>query len=229
MFAALLVGSCAQPVWVKPGATASDFEVAKGRCLASAYSQVPSAPTVATLGGGYQSPMITNCTAYGNSANCFTTGGQYTPPISVPYDANGGVRTQVYQGCMYADGWSLQQADVGHQEPASPSPEITPAQAEVHDDWVQGRDWALKNKDAVCYEPPASVKHPAAWATGCGAVHKEPNAGPRPPEANEDWSKGLDWGSKGAACEAPPAGIQHAADWAAGCRAGRMERVLEAG
>jgi hypothetical protein len=101
VFSALLVGSCARSVWVKPGATAADFEVAKGRCLGAAYSQVPSAPTVATFGGGYQSPMITNCTAYGNSANCVTTGGQYTPPVSVPYDANAGARTQVYRGaCM---------------------------------------------------------------------------------------------------------------------------------
>jgi hypothetical protein len=36
------------------------------------------------------------------------TGGQYTPPISVPYDANTGVRNGVFRGCMYGDGRSPQ-------------------------------------------------------------------------------------------------------------------------
>jgi hypothetical protein len=103
--------SCAQPVWVKPGATSADFEVAKGRCLAGAYSQVPAAPAVATFGAGYQSPLVTNCSGFGNSANCVTTGGQYTPPASVPYDANTGVRNEVFRGCMYGEGWSLQRRD----------------------------------------------------------------------------------------------------------------------
>lgn len=213
VFAALLVGSCARPVWVKPGATASDFEVAKGRCLASAYSQVPSAPTVATFGGGYQSPMITNCTAYGNSANCFTTGGQYTPPISVPYDANAGVRTEVYQGCMYADGWSLQrqQADVAQPGPASPPPES---------DWTKGLKWGVQNgASADCDAPPSSIGSRADWTLGCQA-------------ANSDWAKGVKWGyqnRQGAACDVPPADIASASSWTLGCRLGQkppLERGL---
>jgi hypothetical protein len=193
-----MAGSCAQPVWVKPGATAADFEVAKGRCLAAAYSQVPSAPTVVTVGGGYQSPMFTNCTAFGSVANCVTTGGQYTPPVSVPYDANAGARTQVYRGCMYADGWSLQQqGDV-------------PAAADS--DWTKGLKWGVQSgASANCDAPPSGIGNRADWTLGCRA-------------ADSDWSKGLKWGNQNgqsAACDVPPADIASASSWTLGCRLGQ--------
>jgi hypothetical protein len=103
-----LVTGCARQVWIKPGATQSEFQVAKGRCIAAAYSQVPAAPAVATIGGGYVSPTYTTCSGYGYSATCFTSGGQYTPPARIPYDANAAGRNEVFNGCMYADGWSLE-------------------------------------------------------------------------------------------------------------------------
>ena len=119
----VLLGSCApRLVWVKPGATDADFPVTKGQCLAAAYSQVPAAMSVMTLGSGYQAPMFTNCTGFGNFANCTTTGGYYTPPAQVPYDANAGVRNQVFKGCMYNEGWSLQQPTSNASVPAPANP-----------------------------------------------------------------------------------------------------------
>jgi hypothetical protein len=155
-----IAGCANQAVWVKPGAAGADFEVAKGHCLAAAYSQVPSAPAVATFGGGYQSPMVTNCTAFGASANCITTGGQYTPPVSVPYDANSSVRTQVYKGCMYADGWTLEQQG-----------DVTPVAADS--DWSKGLKWGVQNgRGAACDAPPADIANATDWTLGCRSGQK---------------------------------------------------------
>jgi hypothetical protein len=104
--ATLVVTGCSRTVWVKPGATGADFQATKGQCVGAAYSQVPSAPTVATIGTGYVSPSVTNCSGFGYSASCVTSGGQYTPPASIQYDANADARTAVFKGCMYAAGWS---------------------------------------------------------------------------------------------------------------------------
>jgi hypothetical protein len=154
--ASIVLASCAQAVWVKPGATSADFEVTKGHCLAAAYSQVPAAPSVATLGSGYQSPLVTNCSGFGNSASCITTGGQYTPPVSVPYDANAGVRNEVFRGCMYGEGWSLQRRDADATVVANDS------------DWTKGLKWGVKNGEgAACDMPPKDMVKPDDWMLGC--------------------------------------------------------------
>jgi hypothetical protein len=106
LFALFLTG-CSHLVWEKPGASTADFEAAKGHCIGQAYSQVPTAPASATIGGGYVAPSYTSCYGSGYGANCTTTGGQYVPPTVINYDANASARTEVFKGCMYADGWSL--------------------------------------------------------------------------------------------------------------------------
>ena len=42
----LLLGGCAQTVWVKAGATSAESGAAMERCLSDAYLQAPSAPSV---------------------------------------------------------------------------------------------------------------------------------------------------------------------------------------
>ncbi len=155
----LSIFGCAQNVWVKPGATSSDFQVTKGRCLSAAYSQVPAAPAVATFGSGYQSPVVTNCSAFGNSANCVTTGGQYTPPVSVPYDANMGVRNEVFQGCMYGEGWTLERQGS--------------SRAGGDSDWTKGLKFGVQNGDrAACDAPPPGITKPDDWSLGCRSGQK---------------------------------------------------------
>jgi hypothetical protein len=206
----LALGGCAPPHTWTPGrgTNLADFAPAKARCSIFArhggsnffVSGSPSDVAGATLGH-----------AIGETARA----------------------QQDFGDCMVASGWRLAADDdsgvvAGDESPApSPSPEVITARAEFHADWEQGQEWARQHTDAICYEPPANVKHPDAWATGCGAMHKEPLSGRRPPEASADTSKGLDSGLRGAACEAAPAGIEYAADWMSGCGAGRMERVLE--
>lgn len=108
-FAAVLLCGCTHRVWVKDGATQADFLVDKGDCLSDSYSRVPSDQRVASFGGGYSSPIYTTCSGFGTMGSCVTTGGQYTPPVNINYDANAGVRDQVFSGCMYHHGWVLQE------------------------------------------------------------------------------------------------------------------------
>ncbi len=159
------LASCAPPaVWVKPGATEADFQVSKGRCLAAAYAQVPAAPAVATVGSGYQAPTVTNCSAFGNFANCTTTGGQYTPPVSVPYDANAGVRRQVYNGCMYSEGWSLERQGEVH--------------ATAESDWTKGLNWGVSHHESsACEGPPAGIANGSDWSLGCHSGQKAARGG----------------------------------------------------
>jgi hypothetical protein len=206
----LALGGCAPPhTWAPgPGTDLADFEPAKARC--SIFARHSGSDFFA-----FGSPS-------------------YVAGATLGHATGETVRAQQdFDDCMVASGWRIAaDGDSGvvadDDSPAPPpSPEVKTARIEFHADWEQGHEWARQHTDAICYEPPADVKHPDAWATGCGAMHKEPLTGRRPPEANADRSKGLDWGSKGAACETAPAGIEYPADWMSGCRAGRMERVLE--
>jgi len=103
----LCLAGCAQYVWTKPGATIAAFQADKGRCIGAAYSEVPTAPAVATLGAGYTTPQYTSCQGFGYNVNCYSSGGQYVPPVRMAYDANASARTQVFKGCMYQSGWDL--------------------------------------------------------------------------------------------------------------------------
>jgi hypothetical protein len=108
--AAALLSGCAQPVWYKPGATRSGFEVDKADCLSQAYGQVPYAPAT-TIEPGYAS-----CTQY----SCFSVGGG---PVS--YDANAGARLDVAKGCLYGKGYELvtrKQAEAMRAAASAPPP-----------------------------------------------------------------------------------------------------------
>lgn len=155
VFLALVASGCTREVWVKSGATQADFGVAKARCIAAAYSSVPAAPAMATIGGGYTSPLVTNCSGYGMAATCVTTGGQYTPPVSIPYDANSGARNEVFKGCMYSDGWSLETESI--RSTAEPQ----------ESDWTKGYNFGLHmGRKAQCDSSPSRATT-SDWKRGC--------------------------------------------------------------
>jgi hypothetical protein len=118
--AVLLIG-CATKVWYKTGAGTADFQVDKANCISEAYSHVPYAPAMYVL------PEYASCSGFGNSAECFSSGGG---PVS--YDANSGMRDEVYSGCMYSKGWSLvtrQEAkSMISEPPAAPQTSLSPTQ-----------------------------------------------------------------------------------------------------
>ena len=104
----LILTGCSQTVWVNAGATDADSQVAMDRCLSTAYLQAPSAPTVATIGSDVASPSFTTCSGLGSSGSCITSRGHYTRPLTIRYDANARIRTQIFRQCMNAAGWSEQ-------------------------------------------------------------------------------------------------------------------------
>ena len=149
-----LLAGCTQSVWVKLGASDADFQIAKGQCLSAAYSQVPSAPATAVIGSGYTSPIVTNCTGYGNNTRCFSSGGSYTPPAIITYDANSGIRNDVFSGCMYADGWSLQKEGE--------------AATTTESAWTKGFNIGLRDRhQSVCDEAPSDILKASDWRLGC--------------------------------------------------------------
>jgi hypothetical protein len=107
LVATVLIQGCANDVWVKPGATPADLQIARGRCIGAAYNAVQPAMSSMPIGGGYTTPTYTTCSGNGYLANCTTSGGAYIPPVNVPVDLNQNARNEVFKGCMYAGGWSL--------------------------------------------------------------------------------------------------------------------------
>jgi hypothetical protein len=107
LVATVLIQGCANDVWVKPGATQADFQIAKGRCISAAYNAVQPAMSSMPIGGGYTTPTYTTCSGNGYLANCTTSGGTYIPPVNVPVDLNQNARNEVFKGCMYSGGWTL--------------------------------------------------------------------------------------------------------------------------
>ncbi len=106
--ALLILTGCSETVWVTTGTAAADFEPTMERCLSDAYLQAPTAAAVANIGSDVVSPSFTTCSGLGFSGTCVTSRGQFTRPLSVPYDANARARTQIFRQCMYAAGWSEQ-------------------------------------------------------------------------------------------------------------------------
>jgi len=153
----LLLGGCAQTVWVKSGATSAESEAAMERCLSDAYLQAPSAPAVRTLGSDVAAPSFTTCSGLGFSGTCVTSRGQYTRPMSIPFDANARTRSQIYRQCMQVAGWSEQSRSALAAAPLVPE-----------DDWTRGFDFGERDgANAQCATPPASIADGRSWSLGC--------------------------------------------------------------
>ncbi len=156
----IVLTGCSQTVWVKTGATAGDFEPTMEQCLSAAYLQAPTAPAVANIGSGVVSPSFTTCSGPGISGSCVTSRGQFTRPLSVPYDANARARTQIFRQCMYAEGWS-------EQVRSSTAADVTP-----DTDWTKGFDTGLRDgANSQCIAPPGTA-NAGDWSLGCRSGQK---------------------------------------------------------
>ena len=150
-----LVG-CSETVWVKPGATPAESEAAMEQCLSDAYLQAPSAPAARTLGSDVAPPSFTTCSGLGFSGACVTSRGQYTRPLTIRYDANARIRSQVFRQCMLAAGWS-EQTRTGDT-----------AALAAEDDWTRGFDVGIRDgAESRCTAPPAGVVDAHNWSLGC--------------------------------------------------------------
>jgi hypothetical protein len=156
----VLLTGCSQTVWVKTGAPAADFEPTMEQCLSAAYLQAPTARVVANLGSGVVSPSFTTCSGPGISGSCVTSRGQFTRPLSVPYDANARVRTQIFRQCMYAAGWS-------EQVRTSTAADVTP-----DTDWTKGFDTGMRDDEGAQCSAPLGIANAADWSLGCRSGQK---------------------------------------------------------
>ena len=96
------LAACASPKWHHRTATDTDFHRDSAACQASAGATYPVALTA--IGGGRQAPTQINCNTYGNTTNCTSLPGTYTPPPQI--DANMFARARLYESCLLGKGYS---------------------------------------------------------------------------------------------------------------------------
>ncbi len=108
---ALLIGSaltlsgCAPQLWAKPGGTETEFEGTKAACNSQSYQQFPPMMQQVMTMQGHTNPMQTSCNGTGSFVNCYTTGGDYVPPVYMPVDQNQGARNSAVRSCLMNAGW----------------------------------------------------------------------------------------------------------------------------
>jgi len=85
----------------------SAFNRDQNSCVSQGYASLPVYET-SYMTAGSTSSTQTNCQLYGNTANCTSTGGNYSPPTKVVTnnDANGIRRAFFVHRCLLGKGWS---------------------------------------------------------------------------------------------------------------------------
>ncbi len=158
--AVLSLTACTQ-YWAKPGGTTAEFDATKSTCGVQAYSQFPPMMQQVMLTAGYTTPMQTSCSGTGYAVNCFTTGGQYMPPVYMSVDQNEAGRNSAVRACLFAAGWQpvkdkAEALAVTNSAPAraAASPGVSPSVDPVRVEQAKRR--AVKYCDAVFYPPPGN-------------------------------------------------------------------------
>lgn len=130
LFALLILSGCAEK-WAKPGATSEEFDAMKATCMSRSAGRFPPMMRQVQITNGYTTPITTNCNGFGYSVNCYTTGGQYVPPVAITVDDNQGARNQDTRACFFENGWHPvkddEQASVTSQPTSAPSSRSCPA------------------------------------------------------------------------------------------------------
>jgi hypothetical protein len=99
-FVSLSLAACTPLVWMKPGATTSDFNTDKYTCEQNSMKATPN------------TPILTNCNLMGTCT---------------VQDFNQGNRNQLFNDCMVSKGWSLQKQDQSStQQPENTQTEKPP-------------------------------------------------------------------------------------------------------
>jgi hypothetical protein len=146
--AVALLAGCAQSVWVRPGATQSDF--AHDRAVCDYQSELGTPDINSYNGRGTVSDAIASGIADGI--------------------AEGLRKGTLMNKCMVANGWTLQRV-----EPAKLATSATPTgnpYAAGESEWLQGYNYATQVIGAKCSVPPGYSKNPAEWTAGCLAGEK---------------------------------------------------------
>lgn len=76
-------------------------------CQQEATQMFPVNMVQQSYGSGYNTPVTTNCTGYGNQLNCTSTGGQHVAAPTAMVDVNANNRLQAQSSCMKARGYEF--------------------------------------------------------------------------------------------------------------------------
>lgn len=178
LLALLLAGCGPQYLWVKPGASQSDWSLDASECRVFAAGAVPRDPQRIPLTSGYRTSSLTTCSAFGRSVDCMTTGGDYVPPTYWAYDANESIRDEAVQICMHRKGWArVTKAELEAKTAQQPFPSTDDGSAKYV---VEAGGYCNETNDCVrglacnshkCVQPanaPRSAVNPKKNSVGAG-------------------------------------------------------------
>ncbi len=117
--------------WVKPGGSQSELDADKTECRVLAAGAIPRDTQQVKLTSGSRTPTMTNCSSFGRSVDCISTGGAYIPPTYYSYDANEGLRDDAVELCLQRKGWQR----VTREELRSTSSQRTSSHPSQKRDW----------------------------------------------------------------------------------------------
>jgi hypothetical protein len=103
-FAALALASCAQR-WAKPGATDTDFRIARTRCEAIGYERLPPDLRWMQISTGHVMPGRRHCWTSNGQQRCSHVPGHFVPPRFGHVDRNDAPRDRFVATCLIDDGW----------------------------------------------------------------------------------------------------------------------------
>ncbi len=117
-FFILLLAGCANlgHVWHRDNTTEAEFNQDRYQCTVEATRAYPAQNIPITTGGGYQTPVQTNCVSVGNNVNCTSYGGERVAPTTTWIDANAGNQSAMVEQCLKARGYSLGPRNQGRVE-----------------------------------------------------------------------------------------------------------------
>ena len=101
----LMIAGCST-TYVHPTKTESQFYADQNRCINQGYASLPVKESY-YMTSGRTSSVSTNCNLYGSTANCSSSGGNYTPPqkIVTNNDINAISRSYFVHNCLQGLGW----------------------------------------------------------------------------------------------------------------------------
>jgi hypothetical protein len=103
------LSACATYSWYHPTKSQREFDQDKYTCIQESAQAFPVVIQQRTLGTGYTTQSQTSCRTFYGQMNCTTTPGTYHPPATYSVDVNDGNRTEAFNTCMNASGWTLRE------------------------------------------------------------------------------------------------------------------------
>ena len=101
----LMIAGCSK-TYMHPSKTESQFYAEQNMCVNKGYAALPVKESY-YMTSGSTSDVSTNCNRYGNTVNCSSSGGDYTPPQKMVSnaDVNAWARETYVHNCLQGLGY----------------------------------------------------------------------------------------------------------------------------